>query len=384
TPVDGDARRTIVEAELDAAVAGLDAELRRERLDAMAPDVFTFVRATAGLYHRDLLDSGAVAASPFHIGAVTWLQGDAHVRNVGVFADDGGEVVFGLDDFDQAWPGSYLVDVWRMASTLVLFADRADVPGDAERAARAFAESYVDAVIEFAADQGEIDFQLTRDRARAPARRLILETLDEEGPKEMLGEWTRGKKDRRRFRSHEDLADLDDEAARRLVEAVGSYAERLDGFEDGYFRVKDVARRLKAGIGSRGVDRFYVLVEGPPGKADVILDVKAQVPRPSLARLFPRPPGLPEAGCRVARAEGVMLARADRHLGCLEMAGQSYSVRPRNPFKKSMKAKKIDGGDDLEELARDLGRVLAAAHSRADDDVEGSGVGASFDGAFAA
>ncbi|MEO1368925.1 MAG: hypothetical protein AAFX50_17245, partial [Acidobacteriota bacterium] len=47
TPVDGDARRTIVEAELDAAVAGLDAELRRERLDAMAPDVFTFVRATA-------------------------------------------------------------------------------------------------------------------------------------------------------------------------------------------------------------------------------------------------------------------------------------------------------------------------------------------------
>ncbi|MEO1082634.1 MAG: DUF2252 family protein, partial [Acidobacteriota bacterium] len=192
TPVDGDARRPVVEAELEAAFAGLDAALRREKLDAMAPNVFTFVRATAGLYHRDLLESGAVEASPFHAGAVTWLQGDAHVRNVGVFADGQGEVVFGFDDFDQAWPGSYLVDVWRMASTLVIFADRADVPRAGERAARAFAESYVDAELDFAAGRGEVGFQLTRDRARAPARRLIAETLDEEGSKAMLEEWTRG------------------------------------------------------------------------------------------------------------------------------------------------------------------------------------------------
>lgn len=44
----------------------------------------------------------------------------------------------------------------------------------------------------------------------------------------------------------------------------------------GYFYIKDIARRLDAGIGSQGVERYYVLIEGPSksNDDDLILDLK--------------------------------------------------------------------------------------------------------------
>ncbi|MEM1177079.1 MAG: DUF2252 family protein [Acidobacteriota bacterium] len=384
TPRADEERRQVVEAELGQAFSQVKGELRRQRLDAMAPSIFTFLRGSAGLYHRDLRDNGALDRSEFHLKAMTWLQGDAHVRNVGVFEDDRGDVVFDLDDFDQAWPGSYLVDVWRMASSLEVFAHIVGVSQTGPRAARAFTESYTETVLSFAGNDREKDAQLTRKSARGPARRLIAETRDEEGWKVMVKEWTRGKGEARRFRRLDDLEKLAPSTAAQLIAAVARYAAELDDFDDGYFRTKDVARRLKAGIGSRGVDRFYVLIEGPEGQRDVILDVKAQVEQPPLARLFAAWPAQKlTGGCRVALAEKALLTRADDHLGCLEFGGQSFSVRRRNPYKKSMKAKKIDGAGDLEALARDLGVVLASAHARADRDFPQGGIETSFDDALA-
>ena len=394
TVLDDDARKQHVGSDLDANNAHLTEALQHEKFDAMDDSAFTFLRGAAHLYHRDLLESGALEKSAFRLpDTITWLQGDAHVRNVGVFVDDRGEVVFDFDDFDQAWPGSYLVDVWRMASSLHLFADEAGFEDAGDRAARAFAESYLETVKRFAGNDKEKNFQLDKGEATGPARRLISETLDEEGRKVMTKEWTRGKKDHRRFRQLDDLERLEPTQEKLLRDAVKAWSAELEGFGEDYFRILDVARRLKAGIGSRGVDRFYVLIEGPKKKKrDVILDIKAQVAEPSLARLFelPSPASgpLPTAGCRVVLAERAMLAEADNHLGCLDLQGpdgsvQSFSIRQRNPYKKGMKAKKIDGAGDLEKLATELGRVMAAAHSRADEDFKPGGVTGSFDDAFA-
>ena len=196
----------------------------------------------------------------------------------------------------------------------------------------------------------------------------------------MTEEWSRGRGERRRFRRLDDLGEVTEARRRQLTAAITGHAAGLDGFPAGYFRVLDVARCLQAGIGSRGVDRYYVLIEGPEGKDAVILDVKAQVERPSLARLAPDA-RLPAGGCRVALAEKAMLSEADDHLGCFDLTGQSFSVRQRNPYTKSMKARKIEGSSGLVELARELGRVLATAHARADRDFGSEQVAHGFDDA---
>src|SRR6202000_2085941 len=63
-----------------------------------------------------------------------WIVGDMHLENVGAYRNDADEVVFGLNDFDDATIGPLRYDVLRYA-TSVLLAGRGFQPGGARAVA---------------------------------------------------------------------------------------------------------------------------------------------------------------------------------------------------------------------------------------------------------
>ncbi|MEM6795118.1 MAG: DUF2252 family protein [Acidobacteriota bacterium] len=359
-------RRARIERLVLEPARDLPDEARERRLEEMAGSSFAFLRGSAALFHRDLEASraferqAAVKALPAIV-----IQGDAHALNVGAFEDGDGRLIFDLNDFDEARVGDFRADLWRVAVSLRLLAQELGAlkSESVDAAVGALAQSYLEQLLAFADGDDEASFRLDAQSARGPARRLILEAREEEGREAMLREWTRGRGEKRRFRAGSKIARVAPETERALRSALASSAF-ADRFEADSLSVLAVARRLRAGLGSLGVDRFYVLIEGPGpgGLDDVILDFKAQ---PEL----PRAPGSASPlagspGCRVSRAEELLLAAGDPYLGCLSFGGQSFSVRQRNPLKKSMKARKLEGSGDLASLGREIGRVLAAAHAR--------------------
>jgi len=138
--------------------------------------------------------------------------------------------------------------------------------------------------------------------------------------------------------------------------------------------VKDVALRLHAGVGSLGVPRYYVLIEGSTTSLDddVILDVKytalataTEYLRDSVfASVF-------STGAeRSVAAQRALLASPDANLGWFTFDDGSYVVRERSPYKDDIALDEIEGVTALTSLATQWGAILAAAHARADNDFD--------------
>ncbi len=78
----------------------------------MASRPFAFYRGTNRLFWQDLAaDDRLTHPGDFDTNkSRTWLAGDAHIANLGAFADSREKVVYGLNDFDEAIIGDYRYD----------------------------------------------------------------------------------------------------------------------------------------------------------------------------------------------------------------------------------------------------------------------------------
>ncbi len=88
-------------------------ELVPIRYGRMLVSPFTFYRGAALLMAADL------AAGP-RSGITTQLCGDAHLMNFGVFASPERRLVFGINDFDETFPGPWEWDVKRLAASFAV------------------------------------------------------------------------------------------------------------------------------------------------------------------------------------------------------------------------------------------------------------------------
>ena len=381
-PHKGKARKGELAMELARFNGALSRQHRHQKYARMSQSPFTFYRGTAHLFYRDLATKQLIAASRF-VGpkTVTWIQGDLHQGNFGAFADNEGEIVFDLNDFDESWISCYLYDVWRGAVSLVITGRE---NGFSTKKVRSFLQTFVN---QYLAELGRCEGkegrgldQVTEDNCHGPLRKFLKKAA-KKSRKHMLDSWTVVRDGDRRFDLiSARLAPVSKGDAKLLASAISVYKDELEsdlrGRED-YFRVLDVAKRLEAGIGSLGTPRYYVLIRGEDDTLDTsrILDVKEQ----SMPSFFPF---LPErekqkllrafdeerAGLRVAEAQRAMLMDPDKHLGGITILGHSFSVRERSPYKKSFKVEKLTKCDDYNEMAHHWGTILAAAHARADKD----------------
>jgi hypothetical protein len=131
------------------------------RFEAWLFDRITLVKKDLDLKHQRMSESAFLfLRATFYRWAQLWPQvcaelasapkalavGDLHVENFGTWRDAEGRLAWGINDFDEAWPLAYTIDLVRLAAS-VNFAIRESRLGlDREAAAEAILEGYVKAI----------------------------------------------------------------------------------------------------------------------------------------------------------------------------------------------------------------------------------------------
>ncbi|MFG6157647.1 DUF2252 domain-containing protein [Halomonas sp. 1390] len=368
--------RQVLDA-IQAANAGLDEGDRHAKYAKLAESPYRFFRGTNHLYWRDVWHDWRFALFGGLPETQTWLQGDAHAYNFGAYGHHDDAVRYGMDDFDDAMVGDYQYDLWRLAISLVLDArENTDLSGKAIRKAlKALVTSYHDELAGHV--EGEVPGAVTLATARGPLEPFMKKVGRKKSRAKMLAKWTVMADDGRRFAERPDkLAALPAHLASQLRKAIEEeYRQTLGGVrhevEEDHFRVKDMARRLDAGTGSLGLERFYVLIEGGQDHEhdDVILDVKQQTPPEGWGlmdgaekRAWRR--AFPHEGVRHAAAFKAIAEHPDPYLGWLHLGDTVFSVRERSPYKEDFPTHKLDGAKPYRQLVKQWGRILAREHLR--------------------
>jgi hypothetical protein len=110
----------------------------------MKADLFMFLRATyyrwAQIWPQVCPD---VAKAP-HVLAV----GDLHIENFGTWRDVEGRLIWGVNDFDEAWPMAYTIDLVRLAVSAHLAVDVGRLPLKREDICKTLLEGYHEGIRE--------------------------------------------------------------------------------------------------------------------------------------------------------------------------------------------------------------------------------------------
>lgn len=106
--------------ERDGASISDKATLERKRRK-LSGSSHGFLRGSAILFYEVLAQRPELAEGPAGEG---WIVGDMHMENIGAYRTDDDDVVFDLNDFDDALHGPWQLDVLRL-TTSVLLASRA-------------------------------------------------------------------------------------------------------------------------------------------------------------------------------------------------------------------------------------------------------------------
>lgn len=396
------ARAASIMEQVHLDLLGLNSTLQEEKKILMAASEFAFYRATARVYYNDLIQNPP--DSLFPLGDVlTWIQGDCHVENFGAFDNDQGDIVYDLNDFDEAFLGDFRYDLWRATVSIVLVCKaNKDIISDwsiavCQDAVEAFVETYLSMLCSFVGNGDEKTYFVDSDNAYGRLDEFLDDVQAGDSREDMIKKWTvKNDNGVRSFdTSLEKIVAVNASVKASVTQAMADYeqtvASSLQGDSD-YFMVKDVALRVKAGLGSYGTLRYYVLVEGPSDDQydDLILDVKAQqdprtyiVSNSTIQLLVMSSSAVNNhQGARVTEANRALLNHADNALGYATIDGQAFSVRQRSPWKETFDTSVLTSDTRIVKLSEQWASILAAAHARSDNDYDDSIVPDSFEKAI--
>lgn len=333
-----------------------------EKFDKLAGSVFSFFRGTSLLFYRDL--AGEDASMP-----TVLTLGDVHPDNFGVMPSADNVPIFGVNDFDEAYYAPFTWDIKRGVVGFVLGVEDEGGygPKRQRKAARAFVRGYVEGMKAYVHSDNESREQMRLDNAPSLVADLIEDALTDRSTwlaEKYLDEFGRG------FRADDELVPVTsrlEEFQQTMDRYVASRRDPVPA-RGGQMRLKDVCVRRGQGTASLGLERYYLLVEGPrkDGSDDLVLEMK-QARRSALAGLVPPSPHVVDGHAdRITHAQEVQLVRGDTFYGSVEHDGLSFLVRERAPYRDSVDL------DDLSKkewvaYARICGRALAQAHALSDD-----------------
>lgn len=332
------------------------------KFDTLADELYSFFRGTAFLYYRDHAGTDAHLPEVFAVG-------DVHPENFEVMPNEDGAPFFGISDFDEAYVAPFSYDVKRGALGFYLIAREAGLDkGERKDVVRAFVDGYIGGLKTFAQDDREKWHEFRIDNSPDMIRELLEEA------QEAREDFLDGKIDleKGRFVSSEEIVPHS-KYVEDFQDAIDDYVDSNDIEETertGHFAVKDVAIKKGSGTASLGLDRYWVLIDGPGEQGDhtddIILELK-HTRRSVLYGLTPAPDDSEDKAERTDKAQTVHLVGGDPYHGFVEMDGRSYLVRERSPFKDDIDVDDL-GEDAMQEHADICGHVLAQAHARSDED----------------
>jgi uncharacterized protein (DUF2252 family) len=351
----------------------------------MLASPFAFLRGSAVVMAADL------AASPV-TGLPVILCGDAHLSNFGLFATPERNLVFDINDFDEAYPGPWEWDLKRLAASAVV-AGREN--GFKEKVCRNLAavvtRSYRQAMHRFAkaaildvwycrvnADTVVELFDKYAKKSAKDARKTVSQADARTGARtlEKLTELVGGN---RQFINSpplvERLSDLLTEAQKEQItqqDVEKTWSAYVNSLPEerrrllARFRITDAALRV-GGVGSVGTRCTIGLVEGDAGRDALILQQKEAGPS-ALEAYLPKREFTSQAQ-RIVMAQRLMQAASDIFLGWNQstLTGTAYYWRQLKDKKGSFDMHKLDERGMATYLGV-CGVCLARAHARSGGD----------------
>jgi uncharacterized protein (DUF2252 family) len=353
-------RQTIREDhETRIASANDDAE---EKFKKLAGSLFSFFRGNCLLFYRDLAGEDAWMPTVLTLG-------DVHPENFGIMPNADNVPIFGVNDFDEAYYAPFTWDLKRGAVGFMIGAQEEGGLGRSKqrKIARHFVKGYIDGITTYANDETEQDEQLRLDNSPKLIRKLIEDALESRRDwlaDDYLGEYQRAFRPSKKIVPVSHLCEVFQALMHRLVKENGIVVpERAADL-----RVKDVAIRRGQGTASLGLERYYVLIEGPraDGTDDLIIEFK-QARRSALAGLVPPSEFTVEGqGHRISHAQGVHLVGGDRFYGGIDINGKGFMTRERAPYRNSIDCDELSK-KSWRKYAKICGRTLAHAHALSDE-----------------
>ena len=343
--------------------------VKRDRMSASA---FSFFRGAAPVMAYDL------ALQP-HTGILTQLCGDAHVQNLGAFCGIGNALIFDLNDFDETIRGPFEWDVKRMAASILLAAQSANIKRSAAADAAALFLDHYSAMVSHLALLPILEvarFQVHRLASIKPIASILLKA-ERQSPLLSLDRLTKPTAHGRAFKTLPIpgakpsapplLRPVTGVEATRILASLPAYIATLSPERRhvmAQFRPSAVGFKV-VGTGSVGLRDYCVLLEGNGAADPLFLQIKQEV-RSAWAPYLPDAAVFRNQGERVVDGQRAMQFQSDPLLGWTSIAGRDYLVRQLNDHKASVDMTTLKASG-LEAYAEVCGEILARAHSRSGD-----------------
>jgi len=337
---------------IDVFNQGRDLERLRLKYQAMRQNSFAFLRGTAHLFYQDWPQHSMLNDAP-----LAWVCGDLHLENFGSYRGDNRLSYFDINDFDEAMLAPCTWDLARFVCSLSV---AAQTLGIQENQALALCKGFLCCYSQ------ELQVCKARWLERSTASGMIrdlLKNLKHRSRADLLADRTitHGKRRVLKIDGHKTLAAAP--ADRQKVKSI------IDQFaatqpDPAFFEVLDVARRI-AGLGSLGLERYVVLIQGKGSRQNYLLDLKYQ-PGSALApySMISQPVWKNEAE-RVVMLQRRGQAIAPAFLSAIQDGQRSYLLKELMPTQDRLKLDHWHGKfKRLEKVVVAMAHLAAWMHIR--------------------
>ncbi|BBH23744.1 hypothetical protein Back11_50890 [Paenibacillus baekrokdamisoli] len=386
-----------------------DASIKASKYTKQGANLFDFYRGTPNMFFSDLGTVIPVPASWKAWPLKTWIQGDAHLQNIGTYNNANDQTVFDLNDPDSSYVAPFYWDLLRLLPSIYLERDVSKVSAIHNLTDAQVAELLGDFLDEYRATVNSVAGNNDENTRELNAASL----LTGEYTSKMLSYFAAITTDTqlskasaivdgtgRKFKTDSKYGVLSDseraaflKAWPAYVSSLGSVGQNNQLLNKDYYTIKDVVYRLGQGNSSLGSIRYNLIIEGSSSAAndDVILDAKEQfepsmfvmneVDKSSYTTWF----GGNDAA-RTVTAYRAMTNNTDSFAGVLNIGARNFVVRAIAKSKGDYTDEKpaFASKDDLANYMKYAAQAYALAHARSDSDFDSKYVSGSFDDQFKA
>jgi len=345
------------------------------RMGRMAASPFAFLRGSACVMAADL-STGPISGIP------VVMDGDAHINNFGMYGTPQRDVVFDLNDFDEATIGPWEWDLKRLVASINV-AGRQNGLNRRERTTAVMrgVEGYRfnvnrlqsmgvldvwylhaypgrdNPLVKIDPKSKAVFVKTVAKALRTDNRTLLPKVADNHGS----GKWV--------FRNDPPvLTTIPGSTKDKVIEVLNRYSLTLSAERRlmlGRYHVVDVAHRV-VGVGSVGTRAYLVLLFGVGDDDPLFLQVKESVSPAHAPYLPPLPEEFRHEGKRVVIGQRALQASSDPMLGYTNWDGRDYMVRQMKNLKASVPVEFLTGAS-FNFYVWACGAILARAHGRTGD-----------------
>ena len=329
-------------------------ELLAIKYRKMRDDVFAFFRGTCHLFYEEARLKSLLDDAP-----MVWICGDLHLQNYGFYEGDDGLIYLDINDFDESLLAPVVWDVVRFLTSVHL-------SSPSRNASTQWPQLFLDAYSSTIA-QGQM--RSVHTATAPPLVRRVMEQRQQRDQTKLLKEYTDSEKSKRRFHAKRDKMLTIDDAARNKAIAIVKTGSAGQPKKESY-KVLDVATRL-SGLGSMGVERYLMLVEG--SISNQLLELKQRL-EPSAVLYADQQPPWANSAERVVTLQRRLQAVPPAPLIAIDYEGTAYTLRQLYPADTKILAETFTQPKSWRSLIETMGKIAAYAHLRGCGRQKASGI----------